>query len=80
MDLRGIEPRRARCKQVSLTIILVILLKMTINLNELRKEIQKLKNSNQRFSAVIRYLIKKYNEQREPKIMEEIKLRKEGSS
>jgi len=51
-----------------------------IRLINLDKEINKLKlkNSNQRFSAVIRYLIKKYNEAREPKIMEEIKLRKES--
>jgi hypothetical protein len=31
------------------------------------KNKMKLKNPNQRFSAVIRYLIKKYNEAREPK-------------
>lgn len=40
----------------------------------LDKEVNKmkLKNPNQRFSAVIRYLIKKYNEAREPKIMEQL--------
>lgn len=48
----------------------------------LDKEVNKLKlkNHQQRFSAMMRFLIKKYNEQREPKIMEEINLRKESSS
>lgn len=51
-----------------------------VRLISLDKEISKLKlkNNRQRFSAVIRYLIKKYNEAREPKIMEEIRLRRES--
>lgn len=35
----------------------------------------KLKNNQQRFSSVIRYLIKKYNEAREPKIVEQLQMK-----
>ncbi len=47
----------------------------------LDKEIDKVvkKNKNQRFSVVIRFLIKRYNELREPKIMEQLRIKNENS-
>lgn len=49
-----------------------------IKLIYLDKEIDKLaKNNSQRISAAVRWLIKKYNTQRGPKVIEEAKIKNE---